>query len=817
MENQKNINMYLTKPIKSGSTKYTNLEIRLLYTKYPNKKEITLHVTNNLIAEINLYKNDIQIDPVNLINYPDYLENPSMKWIKGKIFHIYYNQAFPDSYSEYESNNVTIELLNNLVDVILGNEENHIDKVTDKKLLKVMKENIKKAKEIKSQNKTYSECRTHLRQLEYIQIQTLKEVIKKYTNDMEFVVNLIKWLYDQKFKRKNVYRLLEDVNIETQKIEQIIDTVYENNQEYIGEDKIRKKIDIEKDYDTLFDIINLSELYSTRISHSISDNTSIVSNPETFRVEKEVMNEHRGNVNYFSSTILEAIPIEIIKYDNKILQEPISFRIKWKNRNETFLTPPQDEGYNLNELKEELVNRGTVISANDVLAALSSLINEFQNRKILKIKTDIQKPGFYYDKENDKITVIKYEIKDYRDGLYDAIQVLESLKEYYGDNDDKLATYLKWGLICPFFYAMKQRGNESVCYLCLSGIADAGKTSAGQIILYLWDKPIEGSTEINGAKAGSVARFGSIVNNGTFPILVNESAAMFTTLDMIELIKSSVYGLIARARFGGKHLKSFAALTPFIFTANGYLPEDGGTIRRIHEIVYSLSERKTDKEKMEYQKKFNIKHTEKCELNKLKSISYFVANEIIQDPNLLDMDYNDLAVTLLHRLYSDIGYNFPEWLNKTVEIYNTDDMYDIQEETIRSFLVNTINRAHIERIKDATYNSDGIDKYLNLDRDEGIDLRVDTVLSRQLVPWIIAKKNRYGDIIVCLTIEFAKQLKDMTGIDYQLKTLGELIGFNYGNQYFGRKSNSKKSYQKRVIWTNLEDFKSFLFPDCEMD
>lgn len=29
----------------------------------------------------------------------------------------------------------------------------------------------------------------------------------------------------------------------------------------LGEDKIRKKIDLEKDYDTLFDIINLSELY----------------------------------------------------------------------------------------------------------------------------------------------------------------------------------------------------------------------------------------------------------------------------------------------------------------------------------------------------------------------------------------------------------------------------------------------------------------------------------------------------------------------------------------------------------------------------
>lgn len=812
----KNIDMYLTKTIKSGGENYTHLEIQLLYSKYNNKKEFTIKIFNRLVGETTLHTNEIHIDPVNLINYPNYLEDPGMKWIKGKMFKIYYNQAFPESYSEYESNNITIELLNNLVAIIKGNEENHLEKLEDKKLLKKINDNIKKAQKSNNQNKITSENRTHLRKLEYLQMQTLKEIIKKYDNDTEFLTNLIKWLYDQKFERKNIYTLLEDMNKDKENIHHIINTVYENNKDYIGEDKIRKKIDLEKDYDTLFDIINLSELYTTRITHSISDNTSIISNPETFKVEKELITEHRGNVSYFTSTIIEAIPIEIIKYDNRILQESISFKIKWKSKNEVFSTPPYEEGFNTKEIKEELINRGSIINSNDAIPAISSLINAFENRKLIKIKRDIQKPGFYFDKENNKINVIKYEIKDYKKGLYDAIQVLESLKDYFKDNIDKLATILKWGWISPFFYAMKQKGNESVCYLCLSGVADAGKTSIGEIVLYLWDKPKDGDNEISGAKAGSVARLGSIVNSGTFPILINETAGMFIQLEMIELIKTSVYGLIARAKYKGNTLKSYAALTPFIFTENGYLPEDAGAIRRIHEIVFSLSEIKTEKEKMEYQKRFKTNHKDKCELNKLKSISYFIANEIIHDPNLLDMDYNDLAITLLRRLYSDIGYTFPNWLNQSVEIYSMDDMYDIQEETIRSFLVNTINNAHIERISDATYNSDGLDKFLNLDRNEGIDLRVDTILSRQLVPWIIAKKNRNGDIMVCLTIEFAKQLKEKTGINHQLKTLGQLIGFNYGNQYFG-KSSKNKSYQKKVIWTKLEDFKMFLFPETEID
>lgn len=93
---------------------------------------------------------------------------------------------------------------------------------------------ILKAQKSNNQNKITSENRTHLRKLEYLQMQTLKEIIKKYDNDTEFLTNLIKWLYDQKFERKNIYTLLEDMNKDKENIHHIINTVYENNKDYIG-------------------------------------------------------------------------------------------------------------------------------------------------------------------------------------------------------------------------------------------------------------------------------------------------------------------------------------------------------------------------------------------------------------------------------------------------------------------------------------------------------------------------------------------------------------------------------------------------------
>lgn len=817
MKNNKNsMEMYLTKKIDSGSEKYTNLEVQLLYTEFENKKEFTLYIFNRLIGEDKLYNHEILIDPVNLRNYPDYMEDVNIKWIKSKIYNIYLNQAFTIPYCENESTQVTVELFNNLVDVIKGNEENNLENTNVDKLKKKIKENLKNPHKIKESTTSNSEDRTHLRDLDYQQNLILEDILKKYVYNYKFLANIIKWFYDEKFQRKTVLNLINKVIEDSSKNKYIVDTVYENNTNYIGEDEIRKKIDNEKDYDMLFEIINLSQLQNTRITHSISDNTSIISNPMNFKVEKEVITEHRGNVSYFDSTILEAIPIEIIRYDNRILQEPVTYKIKWQSKNGIFSIPSHEDGYNIKEIKEELINRGTAVNINDILPSLSALINEFENRKLLKVKKDIQKPGFYFDSENNKLTMIKFEIPEYKPDLIEAIKILETLKDYYSDNLDKLATILKWGWISPFFYAMKQKGNQSVCYLCLSGIADTGKTTAAEIILYLWDHPTEGVNEVSGAKAGSVARLGSIINTGTFPIIINETEDMFKRLNMVELIKTSVYGLISRSRFEGNVLKSFAALSPLIFTENGYLPEDDGIIRRFNELRYGLSERKTKKEKYAFQNDLQMNHHDSCKLNKLKSISYFITEEIINDPDLLDMDYEQIALILLHRLYSDLGYEFPDWLNKTNERYDITEMYDMNEETIRSFLANTINHAHVERISDATYNSDGIDRYLNLDREDGIDLRVDTVLSRQLVPWIIAKKNQKGDIIVCLTIEFAKQLKEQTGINHQLKTLGELMGFNYGCQNFNNK-NREKRIVKKVIWKNLDDFKFYLFPDSEID
>jgi hypothetical protein len=818
-KSDKKMIMCLTKKLEIGDKKEIHFQLELMHINNSEEKKLILAAYNASTGDNTLLKMDCLEKVENLKNeLNDLNSNRSLKWLKNQIYQLFKSQLVMENLCEAYSIKATIDLIKNLSNILNGKEKNHLKETDNEKLLKLIKEYDKKT-EIKK--KTYPQdidIKTHLRILDYEEIITIQEILKNYTNNDEFSYNLIKWFYDEKFKRECVYKVFTPSIMDNlpDYLRFSIDDIYnkKNNFKYEGQNYVKKEIKEDKEYDLLFNIINLSQLKNTRLTHSISDTVSIVSDPETCKVIKEKAIKIQNDLHYQNSTIIEAIPIEITKYENTLEKDGVSFKIKWKSKKSVFYTPHNgDTGYNIKEIKESLVNRGEVVNNQEITNALSALIKEFENRDLMRVETTIQKPGFYYDEEKDKINIVKYKLENFtRKELIEGVEVLELLKNFYTNHLDKLATILKWGWISPFFFAMKQKGNKSVCFLSHSGIAGVGKTTDGEIILYLWNHPEDGANEISGAKAGSIARLGDILSKGTFPTLINETEAVFKRIEMVEMIKTSVYGIIARSRYEGASLKSFPALSPLIFTQNGYLPEDDGIIRRFYDLQYGLSERKTKEEIQKFKETFIINNPKLCLLNKLKYISYYIATEIINDPKLLDLDYEELCKLLLYRLYTDLNLEYPNWLNYSVERYDAIKMYDMQEETIRTFLANEINYAHRERVTDATYTSDGLDNYLNLDRDEGIDLRIDTVLSKQLIPWMIAKKTRNGEYLVCLTSEFPRKLKAITGINYNLKTLGEILNFKYQSQYFGKKVNSDKEDNKKVICTEMESFKKYIFP-----
>jgi hypothetical protein len=96
-----------------------------------------------------------------------------------------------------------------------------------------------------------------------------------------------------------------------------------------------------------------------------------------------------------------------------------------------------------------------------------------------------------------------------------------------------------------------------------------------------------------------------------------------------------------------------------------------------------------------------------------------------------------------------------------------------------------------------------------LDRSQ-IDLktRVEIVLDKQLIPWLLRKGN---DVLI--TTGIMHELEEVTGDIGGLKSLAELLGWEYNPKYTMRERNSVKGLV--VIKVDLEDFINFLSPSIE--
>ena len=113
-------------------------------------------------------------------------------------------------------------------------------------------------------------------------------------------------------------------------------------------------------------------------------------------------------------------------------------------------------------------------------------------------------------------------------------------EEWYSHLGERFTTVIKWGLLAPFSYAIKQkRGTYGIHFhwLLLHGAGSTGKSTLGKIIRAIWNLPPD---EKGGSHIDTIPRFGKVVSEGTFPILVNEVADVLAKENLREVIKSAI-------------------------------------------------------------------------------------------------------------------------------------------------------------------------------------------------------------------------------------------------------------------------------------
>ena len=644
-------------------------------------------------------------------------------------------------------------------------------------------------------------------------VNTLKDL--PYTEqelDREILPSIAQWLYDNYVNIESTCLIISTVT-NINRLQDQIDNIYQGIINIPARSRLQNFLSKEE-YSKVEDVIEPRKTEGV-IKGEINDDTNIKINFKTKRIYQEKVIKTKKGLDTKDTPVIEAVPHELIVYDSPLLDQPRTFRIIWTSNvtSRNFVTAGESTGATIKEIENYLVDAGFSHSPKLVGGAVSCMINTMIKEKMATIKTDIDNPGFYYDATNDKITAVKRIVAiPTPEEMAKATKVLHELTSFFNDNLETLATVFKWGLISEFSYAMKQAG-KWLPWLYLKGSAGSGKTTLAKVILYIWSIPTP-ENNIGGSSFDTVARLGAKISQSCDPIVVNEPAAVFNRNSTKEMVKVSVESTVGRSKYRGSYMGGIPAFAPVIFTANQYLPEDDALIRRLYVLSFSYNQRKSEAQKKNFEDKFHINTPTISPLTNLKYFGQFAAYTICSDPGLLLDDWQSSADYIIEKFYEHIGVEVPGWLTLWAESESLDDLDDSQREDIRNFFVSEFNQA---RKKVATYDTWGNKTNSTLDVEEASTSGDFTdinwaIVNNRMLSWAIPKTSKNGTKYICMTQGLRKAIGSYLDYCDDLKSIGELLGWQYQAVQLGDEKRIMK-----VLKVKFDDFMNFLYPNIDME
>ncbi|MGC2426402.1 MAG: hypothetical protein WA421_05155, partial [Nitrososphaeraceae archaeon] len=185
-------------------------------------------------------------------------------------------------------------------------------------------------------------------------------------------------------------------------------------------------------------------------------------------------NEKSEPIQYvqYGNVIIDAVPNKITRYEN-----PSSIEIKYEMEFETptgqFL---KIQPANLDEILGYLKINGLVYKVRAAEEALPAILNAYYREGKMTVKREIETPGFYLI--NNKIEAYKAEHKQpTEEEIRKCAALLISLQSKY-KRKEIFPTFLKWGIMAPFSYILKQiDGEQWMPWLFPYGWTNTGKTT----------------------------------------------------------------------------------------------------------------------------------------------------------------------------------------------------------------------------------------------------------------------------------------------------------------------------------------------------
>jgi len=518
----------------------------------------------------------------------------------------------------------------------------------------------------------------------------------------------------------------------------------------------------------------------------------------------------KGDDNSDYIKVLSCYPNRIIIHDNPISDAGRTFSIYWITKNgASFKT----ESMLIPEIEQYLINHGYVLSPRDLKGAIAGIIQISIDKNIAEIKNEIETPGFYWNSETEQLDIIDFEYTSPTvDNIKKSLILIEGLTDFFKGNETKLATILKWNLIAPFAFAKKQLGQpleNLIPHLYLYGKSGSGKTTASRIGIYFWSTPSSKENDIGGSEADTIARLGAQISTSTFSKIINEPSGIFNKKSLTEMMKTAVERTNARRKFEGNNFNVILALNPIQYTSNFSLPNVEGLSRRFLQLLFTHSEKKTDDEKQAFMKKYRMDQPNECLFHDLKFLADFTLEYIVKHPEVLKLNWQDLANKMIIQAYIHCSRQVPEWALLFEEAVSDIDIDDEETEDLRMFFLDVINK-QVNNIIADVYDSPNGKNSKRVKNESDFKDRVFNVLNEARIPYMGIHYNTKNDeYYVYSTTGLKKALHNANHACYDIKSVAELLDWKY-------KPIKVNGKTKRVMLVRFNKFMEFLYPKYEV-
>jgi hypothetical protein len=427
--------------------------------------------------------------------------------------------------------------------------------------------------------------------------------------------------------------------------------------------------------------------------------------------------------------------------------------------------------------------------------ALPAILNAYYRENKMIIKSELETPGFYL--ENDKIVSYNTDQKEFTNqDITVCADLINDFSNRY-KRKEIFATVIKWAIIAPFSYVLKQMQHDDrwLPWLYFHGWTNTGKTTTGRIALAVWRKNKDRRKhDIGFASVDNIARFGRAVSYNTYPILINEVQLNDErNKQLVEALKHAVQSQTARARLSTKSTAEFiAALSPCILTSNPPPPEDPAFQRRIIPIHYS----KDDEPSMEERERFNtfLKDT----IDKLGTLGDFAAKYILNNQEIIfkKSDWKDIAMEVLAAFFNAAEKEVPAWVYDFVEESQVQDIAEEQEQIIRGFLTKAVNETYSRNYRALTSSADQAIENNNFEN------RLLFCLDKDLFSFL--KRKSTGEVLIMHDIVKEMKAQRINHIS-NLAELGRVLQCQVKATNLGGKTT-------RLVSISIQKFIQFVLP-----